>query len=66
MSVKERLPVLAKTTDGFKIAEADLKLRGPGEMLGRNQSGVPDLKFGRLEDDLDLIRQAREIAGKLI
>jgi len=48
------------------IAEADLKLRGPGEMLGRIQSGVPDLKFGRLEDDLDLIRQAREIAGKLV
>jgi len=48
------------------IAEADLKLRGPGEMLGRNQSGVPDLKFGRLEEDLDLIRQAREIAGKLV
>jgi len=63
---KERLQVLAETTDGFKIAEADLKLRGPGEMLGRNQSGVPDLKFGRLEEDLDLIRQAREIAGKLI
>ena len=63
---KERLQVLAETTDGFKIAEADLKLRGPGEMLGRNQSGVPDLKFGRLEDDLDLIRQAREIAGKFI
>ena len=58
--------MLMETTDGFKIAEADLKLRGPGEMLGRNQSGVPDLKFGRLEDDLDLIRQAREIAGKLI
>ena len=41
----------------------DLKLRGPGEMLGRNQSGVPDLKFGRLEDDLDLIRQARDLAA---
>ena len=63
---RERLQVLAETTDGFKIAEADLKLRGPGEMLGRNQSGVPDLKFGRLEEDLDLIRLAREIAGKLI
>ena len=61
-----RLQVLAETTDGFKIAEADLKLRGPGELLGRDQSGLPGLKFGRLEDDLDLIRQAREIAGKLI
>ena len=52
--------------DAGKITEAVLKLRGPGEMLGRNQSGVPDLKFGRLEEDLDLIRQAREIAAKLL
>jgi len=63
---RERMLVLAETNDGFKIAEADLKLRGPGELLGRDQSGLPDLRFGRLEDDLDLIRQAREIAAKLV
>jgi ATP-dependent DNA helicase RecG len=57
--------VLAETTDGFKIAEADLQLRGPGELLGRQQSGLPDLRFGRLTEDLELIRQARVIAAGL-
>ena len=62
----ERLRALEETNDGFKIAEADLQLRGPGELLGRSQSGLPDLRFGRLTEDLDLIQQAREIAGKLV
>jgi ATP-dependent DNA helicase RecG len=56
-----RLKILEETNDGFKIAEADLKLRGPGELLGREQSGLPDLRFGNLAEDLDLIRQAREM-----
>ncbi len=57
-----RLQVLADTGDGFRIAEADLKLRGPGELLGREQSGLPKFRFGNLADDLDLIWQARERA----
>ena len=57
---RQRLKVLEETTDGFQIAEADLKLRGPGELLGRQQSGLPPFRFGNLVDDLDLIRQARE------
>jgi ATP-dependent DNA helicase RecG len=56
-----RLKVLEQTTDGFKIAEEDLKLRGPGELLGREQSGMPNFRFGDLVEDLDLIRQARGI-----
>jgi ATP-dependent DNA helicase RecG len=60
-TTRARLKVLEETTDGFKIAEADLKLRGPGELLGREQSGMPDFRFGDLVEDLDLIRQAREI-----
>jgi ATP-dependent DNA helicase RecG len=56
-----RLKVLEQTTDGFKIAEEDLKLRGPGELLGREQSGMPNFRFGDLVEDLDLIRQARQI-----
>ncbi|HTJ01039.1 MAG TPA: ATP-dependent DNA helicase RecG [Dongiaceae bacterium] len=60
-AARERLQVLAETGDGFKIAEADLKLRGPGDLLGREQSGLPDLRFGDLVEDLDLIRQAREL-----
>jgi ATP-dependent DNA helicase RecG len=62
---RARLKVLEESTDGFRIAEADLKLRGPGELLGKEQSGVPNFRFGDLVDDLDLIRQAREIAAKM-
>jgi ATP-dependent DNA helicase RecG len=58
---RERLKILEETNDGFKIAEADLKLRGPGELLGREQSGMPKFRFGNLTEDLDLIRQAREL-----
>ena len=58
---RQRLKILEETADGFKIAESDLKLRGPGEMLGREQSGMPGFRFGDLVEDLDLIRKAREI-----
>ncbi len=60
----KRLNILAETNDGFKIAEADLKLRGPGELLGQQQSGLPNLRFGNLAEDLNLIRQARELVAK--
>jgi len=56
-----RLKILAATNDGFKIAEEDLKLRGPGELLGQQQSGAINLRFGNLAEDLNLIRQAREL-----
>jgi ATP-dependent DNA helicase RecG len=61
----KRLNVLAETNDGFRIAEADLKLRGPGELLGREQSGMPEFRFGNLAEDFDLIRQARELAAQV-
>jgi ATP-dependent DNA helicase RecG len=60
----ERLKVLEETSDGFRIAEVDLKLRGPGELLGQQQSGLPKFRFGNLAEDLDLIRQARELVAK--
>jgi ATP-dependent DNA helicase RecG len=59
-----RLKILEETNDGFKIAEADLKLRGPGELLGQQQSGAMKLRFGNLAEDLNLIRQARELVKK--
>jgi len=58
----DRLQVLANTTDGFKVAEADLQLRGPGELTGQDQSGLPAFRFGDLRRDLDLIELARHIA----
>ncbi len=62
--VQARLKILEATNDGFKIAEADLKLRGPGELLGQEQSGAMHLRFGDLTEDLNLIRQARELVKK--
>jgi len=62
----ERLKVLEETTDGFQIAEADLKLRGPGELLGQQQSGLPNFRFGDLRVDWDLIVRARQRAAELI
>ena len=62
--VQARLKILEATNDGFKIAEADLKLRGPGELLGQEQSGAMRLRFGDLTEDLNLIRQARELVAK--
>ena len=59
---KERLKVLASTNDGFVIAEADLRLRGPGELLGQQQSGAPVLRFGELAEDATIIERARELA----
>jgi ATP-dependent DNA helicase RecG len=64
LEARHRLKILEETSDGFKIAEADLKLRGPGELLGREQSGMPNFRFGNLTEDLDLIRQARDIVKK--
>jgi ATP-dependent DNA helicase RecG len=63
-AARERLKILEETNDGFKIAEADLKLRGPGELLGQQQSGLPKFRFANLAEDLDLIRLARELAAK--
>jgi ATP-dependent DNA helicase RecG len=58
---RERLKIMEETSDGFRIAEADLRLRGPGEFLGRQQSGAPPLRFGDLSEDIALIERAREL-----
>lgn len=60
-TASERLKVLSETLDGFALAEADLRLRGPGEFLGQNQSGMPALRFGDLLQDGDLVRDARDL-----
>jgi len=58
---RQRLDYFVSTTDGFKIAEADLKLRGPGEMFGVRQSGLPELRIARITEDQALIKAAREL-----
>ncbi len=62
---KNRLKILEGTQDGFKIAEADLQLRGPGELTGQEQSGLPAFKFGDLQHDIELIKLARNIASEI-
>ncbi len=62
----KRLKVVAQHTDGFVIAEHDLALRGPGELRGTRQSGLPDLRFGDLAQDLELIERARELAQRIL
>lgn len=62
----ERLKVMESTQDGFELAEHDLKLRGPGNVLGTEQSGLPPLRLARLEKDLALLQQAREMAAQLV
>jgi ATP-dependent DNA helicase RecG len=63
---RQRLRVLEETTDGFRIAEADLRLRGPGELLGQQQSGLPRFRFGDLREDLELIKLARGLAAQTL
>jgi RecG-like helicase len=57
-----KLTVLEKTNNGFEVAEADWDLRGPGDLLGTAQSGLPALKIGDLKRDADLMRRARNAA----
>jgi len=61
-----RLEVLCATSDGFRIAEADLAMRGPGEFVGTRQAGMPRLRFGDLARHADLLRLARAEAFALI
>jgi ATP-dependent DNA helicase RecG len=57
-----KLAVLERTSDGFEVAEADWDMRGPGDLLGTAQSGLPALKLGNLKTDAGLMRQARAAA----
>lgn len=63
---KARLAILEETSDGFKIAEEDLKRRGPGDMLGRAQSGQGALRFAELLADTRLVRLARQLAERTL
>ena len=59
---QRRLQVMCETTDGFRIAEEDLRLRGPGEFFGTRQHGMPELMIGNVVEDYDLLRLARKEA----
>ena len=63
---RQRLQVMTKTTDGFKIAEEDLCLRGPGDFFGQRQHGLPALKVADLSCDMALLQEARAAAETLM
>lgn len=63
---KRRLEVMVETSDGFKIAEADLEIRGPGDFLGTRQAGLPDFRVASLVKDLTILERAREAAFNYI
>jgi len=62
----ERTAFLEKTTDGFKISEFDLELRGPGEFMGTRQSGLPGFQMAHLVRDIEILQEAREAAFEIL
>lgn len=65
-TAKERLAVMAETADGFRLAEEDLRLRGPGQFFGSMQHGLPDLKVADVLKDMDLLLAARRAAQETL
>jgi len=63
---RERLAVLVRTNDGFAISEEDLKRRGPGDVLGKRQSGMPLFRVGDMVRDVQLMKRAQEEAANLV
>lgn len=63
---RDRVSFMEKTNDGFKIAEYDLEIRGPGEFMGAKQSGLPGFKMANLVRDFDLLKKARDAAFELL
>jgi len=63
---RTRVEFMEKTTDGFKVAEFDLEIRGPGEFMGAKQSGLPGFKMANLVRDFDLLKLARDDAFEIL
>jgi ATP-dependent DNA helicase RecG len=59
LDARARLEALVRTTDGFELADEDLRLRGEGTLFDIKQSGMPDLRLARLAEDIDLVKRAR-------
>ncbi len=62
---KERLKVIERTTDGFEISEADLKLRGAGDLFGTRQSGMPELRIAEIPEDVSILEKAQQVVRDL-
>src|SRR4029077_17061018 len=66
LEARARVDAMVRTTDGFELADEDLRLRGEGTLFDTKQSGMPDLKHARLAEDMDLVKRARDRAFALI
>ena len=64
-TVRKRLKILSSTSDGFKISEEDLKLRGPGDFFGDRQHGLPKLKIADMSQDMDVLKKAQLTAKQI-
>lgn len=62
----QRLGIMKRTNDGFAIADADLKLRGPGDFFGHRQHGLPDLKIADMLEDMDTLKEAQQCAKSIL
>ena len=62
VNAEERLGIMAQTSNGFIIAEKDLELRGPGELLGTKQSGLPEFRIGNIVRDQEILEKAKQEA----
>jgi ATP-dependent DNA helicase RecG len=63
---RKRIDTMVQTTDGFEIAEVDLRLRGPGDLQGTQQSGIIDLKIANLIKDEKILKYARNLALEIL
>jgi len=63
---RQRIETMVRTTDGFEIAEADLRLRGPGDLQGTQQSGILDLKIADIIKDEKILKVSRDIASEIL
>jgi len=63
---KSRLKTMCKTTDGFKIADEDLKLRGPGDFFGARQHGLPELKIANMMKDMEVLKLTQKVAKSIL
>ena len=62
----QRMLMMCESTDGFELAEADLKLRGPGDFFGTRQHGIPSLRAANLYTDMPLVKEALEFTNEVL
>ena len=65
-NTRSRLDIMCKTSDGFKIADKDLELRGPGDFFGSRQSGIPTLKIAELTENMDTVRESKQSSEEIL